>query len=128
MALGFCSASPSTYVPVRVVEQQIEFRFEQIFPSLLQMHEQLLLMFQHSIQAPLELVFFRYGKILPQQYVHRALIEPLPVHPKLAPGIDQPIDHQQFQHLCPGHALPSLGQLLSPETDPCQNFFRLPRG
>jgi hypothetical protein len=31
------------------------------------MHEQLWLMFQHSIQAALQPVFFRYRKILPQQ-------------------------------------------------------------
>jgi hypothetical protein len=48
-------------------------------------------MFQHSIQAALQPVFFRYRKILPQQNVHRALVEPLPMHPKLAARIDQPI-------------------------------------
>src|SRR5580704_1534014 len=79
------------------------------------MHEQLLFMFQHSIQTPVQPVFFRYGKILSQQYVHRALIEPLPVHPKFATRIDQPIDHQQFQHLRPSYAFSSLRQLLDPE-------------
>jgi hypothetical protein len=71
--------------------------------------------FYCPISLAFQPVFFRRGKILPQQHVHCALAEPLPIHPKLAARIDQPIHHQQFQHLCPGYAFPSFRQLLRPE-------------
>src|ERR1019366_3491658 len=79
------------------------------------MHEQLLLVFQHPIQTQVQPVFFRYRKILPQQNVHGAVIEPLPVQPKLAARIDQPIHHQQLQHQRPGYAFPPQRQLPRPE-------------
>src|SRR5712692_9605440 len=79
------------------------------------MHEQFWFMFQHSIQTPVQPVFFRYRKILPQQHVHRALVEPLPVYPKLAARIDQPIHHQQFQHLRPSDTFSPSRQLPRPE-------------
>src|SRR5438874_4019834 len=70
------------------------------------MHEQILLMLQHPIQTPVQPIFLRNCKVLPQQNVHGAVIEPLPVQMKLAARIDQPIHHQQLQHL--RQATPSL--------------------
>src|SRR5712692_9331446 len=83
------------------------------------MHEQRGLMWQHSIQTTIQPVFFGNRKILPQQHLHRAVIEPLPVHPKLAARIDRPVHHQQFQDLRPGYAFPSLRQLLRPNRSSC---------
>ena len=84
--------------------------------ALLEMHEQVVLVFQHSIQAAVQPVFFGHLKILPQQNVHCAVIEPLPVRAKFAAWIDQPVHHQQLQHLRPGYAFASLRQLLGPES------------
>ena len=79
------------------------------------MHEQFLLMFQHPIQAPVQAVFFHHRKILPQQDIHGAVIEPMTMQPKLAARLDQPIHHQQFQHLRPRYPFPPLRQFLRPE-------------
>ncbi len=115
MGFGILLGFPLHVRAGQVVQQHIELRLEQIFPALLQMHKQILLMFQHSIQTAVQPVFFRHRKILAQQDVHRTLIEPLPVYPKLTARINQPVHHQQFQHLRPGYASPSLRQLLRPE-------------
>jgi hypothetical protein len=38
------------------------------------------------------------------------VIEPMPMQPELTTRLDQPIHHQQFQHLRPGYAFPSRRQ------------------
>ena len=60
------------------------------------MQEQILRVSQHRIQTPVQPISFRYPKILPQQNVHRALIELPPVHTELAARLDQPVHRQQL--------------------------------
>ena len=79
------------------------------------MLEQLLPMFQDPVQAAVQPVLLRYREIHAQQDVHRALIEPLPVHTKLTSWFDQPVHHQQLQHLRPVHLFSSWWQFLFPE-------------
>ena len=79
------------------------------------MHEQILLMLQHPIQTPVQPIFLRNRKVLPQQNVPGAVIEPLPVQMKLAARIDQPIHHQQLQHLRPSYAFSPSRQFPGPE-------------
>jgi hypothetical protein len=59
--------------------------------------EQLLPMFQDSVQAAVQAILLRHREIRIQQDIHRTLIEPLPMYTKLAARIDQPIHHQQFR-------------------------------
>ena len=76
-------------------------------------------MLQNPIQTPVQPIFFRHRKILPQQNIHRALIEPLPVHTELAARIDQPVHHQQLQHLRPSSPSSRPGGSFSvPKLDP----------
>ena len=86
------------------------------------MLEQFLPMLQDSIQTPVQPVLFRYREIHAEQHVHRAVIEPLAVHAELAAGVDQPVHHQQLQHLRPAHVFAAARQFPLPE--PVQ--FQLP--
>jgi hypothetical protein len=72
----------------------------------------------NPIQTPVQAVFFRYRKILSQQNIHGAVIEPVPMHPKLAARLDQPVHYQQFQHLWPRYAFPPLRPRWSPQNRP----------
>jgi len=101
----------------QVVQQQIEFRLKQIFPSFV--NARTTLAYVPTLDpASVQPVFFRYRKILPQQDVHRALIEPLPVHPKLATWIDQPITTSSSSLYQATLSVPSA--ISPPRTDPVQ--------
>ena len=70
-------------------------------------------MFQHPIQTAIQPVLFRHREVLFQQRVHGAFHEPLPMHSKLAARLQQPVHHQQPQHLLPTHRSPGLPAMRS---------------
>jgi len=80
------------------------------------MHQQIRLMFQHPVQASIQTILFRRREVPAQEHVHGAVIEPMPVQAELAAGLDQPVHHQQFQHLRPRHVLSPRRQSSPPRT------------
>jgi len=71
---------------------------------------------QEPIRTTVQAVFFGRRKIYPQQFIHCAVAEPLPVHPELAAGIDEWIHHQQLKRLRLRNILTTRWQTLLPET------------
>ena len=58
-------------------------------------------MLHNAIQTAIEPIFLGDRQVGLQQLPHGTLIEPLPVHAKLAARINQSIHHQQLQYLRP---------------------------
>ena len=79
------------------------------------MTEQLLLVPGQPVQATIQPVLVRHGVVHGQQLVHRAAVEPLAVQPILAARGDQPVHHQQLQHLLPRHLAGNVLEPLRPE-------------
>jgi hypothetical protein len=99
----------------KVVQQHVEVGREQILPPRLQMAEQLVLVIKQAVQAAIEPILGGHRFIHVQQLVHRRAAEPMPMHAELAAGLDETVDHQQLEHLGPGHVLFALGQAHAPE-------------
>ena len=72
-------------------------------------------MFQHFVQAAIQIILLRQAKILLQQIGHRAVLKPLPMQPPFTARINQPINRQRLQHMTPASSLPRIGQTLPPE-------------
>ena len=64
---------------------------EQFLPALAEKDKQVLLMFQDSIQTPVEPVLGGHREIDPEQIRHGRLIEPVPMKPELAARINEPV-------------------------------------
>ena len=73
------------------------------------------LMGQQQIQAAVQPVLGRRGKVHLQQLVEGAVLKDVPVQPPFAARIDQPADHQNLQHLGPRHRPALVGQPTLPE-------------
>jgi hypothetical protein len=89
-----------------VVEQHIELCPEQVLPTLAQVREQRLLVWQQLVQAAVERILLHQRVIRAQKIPHGALLEPLPVQAPLASGINQSIANQRLQDVLPASSLP----------------------
>ena len=72
-------------------------------------------MLQQAVQAAVERILLGQAVVGAEQVRHRALVEPLPVQPPLAAGIDQPVAHQRLQNVPPRRAFARVGQAIGPE-------------
>ncbi len=88
------------------LEQHIELCPEQVLPTLAQVREQRLLVWQQLVQAAVERILLHQRVIRAQKIPHRALLEPLPVQAPLASGINQSIANQRLQDVLPASSLP----------------------
>ena len=79
------------------------------------MTEQLRLVRQQLVQAAVERILLDQRIILAEKIAHRALLEPQPVQPPLAAGINQPITNQRLQNMAPAGSLSRLRQPARPE-------------
>ena len=77
--------------------------------------EQIRLVHQQLVQAPIQIVLVRQGEVRAQQIAHRTSLIPLPVQPPLTAGVDQAVSHQRLQHVQPACPLPRCGQTRRPE-------------
>src|SRR6266850_1056933 len=109
----------------QIVEQDVEFRVEEIFPAPDQMVKQGPLVWQQSIQTLVKLMSFRQGKIRSQQISHRRGLEPLPMQFPFAAWIQQPISHQRLQYQIPSCPFATGRQLLGPKPVQLQLFVQL---
>ncbi len=115
LALGDLGALPFEVGAGQVVEQHVELGVEQRPPALGEEPAQRLLVLQQPVQAAVQAVLARDGKVHLQQLVHGAAVEPLAVQAELAARGDQPVHHQQLQHLHPRHRLAPRRQQRLPE-------------
>jgi hypothetical protein len=75
----------------QIIEEHVELRVEQIFPSLCQMVEKGSLVFEQPVQALVKFVDFHQLKACPQKIGHGACFIPVPVKPPLTPGINETV-------------------------------------
>ena len=111
-------ASGGSHSKVRagqIVEQDFEVRSEQALPALLQEAEQIRLVHQQLVEAPIQSVLVRQREVRAEQIAHRTLFIPLPMQPPLAAGVDQAVGDQRLQHVQPPCPLPRCGQPGRPE-------------
>ena len=99
----------------QIVEQDFEVCSEQALPAVLQEAEQIRLVHQQLVKAPIQIVLVRQREVRAEQIAHRTLLIPLPVQPPLAAGIDQAIGDQRLQHVQPPCPLPRRRQPWRPE-------------
>jgi len=85
----------------QIVEQHFKVGVEELGPFLLQPHKQVLLVRNDAVQTAVEPVFARHREIGCQQRIHRAFDKPMAMHAELAAWFQQPVHHQQLQHLLP---------------------------
>ena len=83
--------------------------------TVLQEAEQIRLVHQQPVQAPIQIVLVRQGEVRAEQIAHRTPFIPLPMQPPLAAGVDQAVGDQCLQHVQPPCALPRGGQPGRPE-------------
>src|ERR1700758_9035 len=99
----------------QIIQQDLEIGLEQRLPALPQKAEQLLLVRQHLVQTPVQVVLAGHGEILAQQVADGVLRVPLPMQPPLAAWVDQPVGHQRLQHVQPARSLSRGRQSWRPE-------------
>ncbi len=84
-------------------------------PLPLEMLEQSLAMRRQQVQATVQFVLLRQREVLAQQIGQGAALVPLAMETKLAAGLDQAVDAQRFEHVCPAGPLAAGRQPRSPE-------------
>jgi hypothetical protein len=118
---------PSRNSAGQVVEQNLETGAEQILLALSQVAEQRALEWQHLVQAAIQRVLRYQRIILAEKIPHRALLEPLPMQPPFAAGINQPVAHQRLQDMPPAGSLARVRQALCREPIELQLFVEMTR-
>jgi len=99
----------------QIIEEHVELRVEQIFPSLCQMVEKGSLVFEQPVQALVKFVDFHQLKACPQKIGHGACFIPVPVKPPLTPGINETVTAKGLGYQIPACSFAAQGQLLRPE-------------
>ncbi len=99
----------------QIVQQHVKGRVEQRLPLLGDELTEGIFVPEDAVQAAIQPVLARDGKVHLQQFIHRAVQEPLAMNEQLAAGVDQAVDHEQLQHLRPGHVTPRIQELHVPE-------------
>jgi hypothetical protein len=95
--------------------------------ALSQVAEQRALEWQHLVQAAIQRVLRYQRIILAEKIPHRALLEPLPMQPPFAAGINQPVAHQRLQDMPPAGSLARVRQALCREPIELQLFVEMTR-
>ena len=87
----------------QIVQQHVKRRVEQRLPLLGDELAEGIFVLEDPVQAAIESILAGHREVHLQQLVHGAAQKPLAMDAQLAAGIDQAVDHQQLQHLGPGH-------------------------
>jgi len=98
-----------------IVEEEVVGHPEEILPAAGQEREEVGLVGEQLVEAPVQRVLRHAVDVLPQQVAHRAVVNPLPVESPLAPGGEQPVRHQEQQDVVPRGPLPAGREPVAPE-------------
>src|SRR5258708_4938073 len=99
----------------QIVQEHVKARVEEVFPALLQMGKERLLMLQQPPVALVELVNLGQRKVFSEQIGHGASVKPLAVQAPLAARIDQAVSAKSLEHQIPAGAFASAGKPLCKE-------------
>ena len=97
-----------------IVQKHFVFCVEERRPTLCEMIEKCAFVGEDFVVAFVKPMRVGDGKIAPQQVGHRAVLEPMPVQPPLAPGVDESVEREGLQNEIPARAFATFRQQFAP--------------
>jgi hypothetical protein len=99
----------------QIIEKHVEFRVEQILPTLRQVVEERAFMFEQSVEALVKFMDLHQFKTRTQKISDGAFLIPVAMKPPLAPGIDETVTAESLYYQIPSCPLAARGKPLCPE-------------